>query len=169
MSSGCSPKATHRSTSASSNSSICSKWRFAMCPRWKAATASLRAVAQGSGRARTPGVSLLGSLASSLRYAILPCRPRAGCAFASVARSYFFSSEVLQRQGEHLRADAGYDEPVNLSGLRSCESVEVGPLVSLVDLNQRPLSHRGPNTLRMMGFRPRRCSSSHHSSTLAVG
>src|SRR5215211_1129149 len=49
------------------------------------------------------------------------------------------------------------------------EGIKVGPLVSLVDLNQRSLSPMGDHTLRTIGFSPRRCSSSHQSSTFAVG
>ena len=74
----------------------------------------------------------------------------------SLARSYF-PGEVLQRQGEHFCADGGQDEPVNLSGFRSCESVEVGPLVSLVDLHegQVPLRSReqGDWQREKIGFR----------------
>ncbi len=62
----------------------------------------------------------------------------------SLACSHF-PGEVLQRQGEHFRADGGQDEPVNLSAVGAREGVEVGPLVSLVDLHERPLSHWGPN------------------------
>jgi hypothetical protein len=38
----------------------------------------------------------------------------------------------------------------------------------LMDLQRRSLSY-GDHTLRMIGLRPKRCSSSHQSSTFAVG
>ncbi len=78
--------------------------------------------------------------------------------------------EVLKSQGEHLRVDGGKYQPVDLlCGFRAGEGVEVGPLITLVDLLTSGLSPTGDHTLRMIGLSPRRCSSSHHNSTLAVG
>src|SRR5215213_2993283 len=63
-------------------------------------------------------------------------------AFA-LARSYF-PGKILKRQGECLCADGGQDQPVDLSAVGTRKGVEVGPLVSLVDLDQRPLTYRAP-------------------------
>src|SRR5919202_3985411 len=62
----------------------------------------------------------------------------------SHSRSYF-PGEVLQSQRERLCAHTGKDQPVDLSGFRAREGIKIGPLVTLVDLHQRPLSHRRPN------------------------
>ena len=71
-------KAAQRSTRASSSCSISSKWRFAT-PSLESGRAFLRAVAQGSQRATSPGVSLLGPLACSLRCATQLDQSPAGC------------------------------------------------------------------------------------------
>src|SRR5215204_1964302 len=65
--------------------------------RCSEAKAFLRAVAPGSAMVRTPGVCLLGLLASSLLCAIRPCRPRAGCVFCFPLLLLWRSSQALRR------------------------------------------------------------------------
>src|SRR5215207_2443779 len=133
--------------------------------RCSEAKAFLRAVAPGSAMVRTPGVSLLGLLAPSLLCAIRPCRPRAGCVFCFPLLLLWRSSQALRRTPVRSQWVGSASGPLRYWGARRRR--EVGPLVSLVDLSQRPLTDGAPH-LAHDGFKPRRCSSSHHSSTFAV-
>jgi predicted phosphohydrolase len=50
------------------------------------------------------------------------------------AGSHFFG-EVLKSYREEVCVYGGQHEPVEISAFGACEGVEVGPLVTLVDLN----------------------------------
>jgi hypothetical protein len=140
MSSGCSRSATHRPTNACCRSSIASKCDWPPPPR-RASTAFLRVAVPGNGRAGTPSVSLL---APQFPLGRVPpgTVERQQDAF-SLSRSYL-PGEVLQSHREHFGVYGGKDEPMDLPAVGVRESLEVGPLVSLVDPNERPLTDRTP-------------------------
>jgi hypothetical protein len=135
---------TQRSISASSRSSISSKWRLAMPSLLKG-----HSLSEGCSLGEAGGRNsrcILGN------FDLLACVPSGSIehqqdAPSIVARSDF-SGEVLQSQRENVGVDRGQDQLVDLPGFRAHEGVEVSPLVTLVDLHRRPFglfAHGAPH------------------------
>src|SRR4051812_28276135 len=70
--------------------------------------------------------------------------------------------ERRQQRAEQRGVDAIGDEPHNLAGGWPDEAIEIEPLVAVVATGD---GTAGAQTLRRIGFRPRRCSSNAQTST----
>src|SRR4051812_16455908 len=70
--------------------------------------------------------------------------------------------ERRQERAEQRGVDAIGDEPHDLARGGPNEAVQIKPLVSVMAAGGQP---RGAQTLRRIGFNPRRCSSNAQTST----
>src|SRR5215207_11206465 len=143
MTSGWSHKATQRSTSASSSSSISSKWRFATPSLLKG-----HSLSEGWSSGECDGknsrcMPSLGPLACSLRYAIRPDRLPAGCVFSfPLPLLLLRSAPKPTRTPVRSRWVGSASGPLRYWGARRHR--EVAPLVSLVDLHERSSTDGAP-------------------------
>jgi hypothetical protein len=143
MTSGWSHRATQRFTSASSNSSISSKWRLATPSLLNGHSLSEGCRAPVNARVGIPGVYLLAPSASSSLCASRLDRLRAGCVSSFPLVLPWRSSQVPRRTLPRSRWVGLTSGPLRCwdAGRRK----KVGPLIALMDLHKRPLTDGTPH------------------------
>src|SRR5919199_1703766 len=142
MSSGWSHRATQRSTSASSNSSISSKWRFAT-----PSSESGQSLSEGCSSGECEGGNSRCIPSGTLSFFFAVCQP----ARSSTSRTRFplpapTSLAKFSKALENASASpwgGSTSGPLRFSGARRRRGV--GPLVTLVGRNSRPFSDGAPH------------------------
>src|SRR5215216_2295358 len=140
MTSGWSHRATQRSTSASSSSSISSKWRFA--------TPSLErghSLSEGWSSGEWEGRYSRCIPSGTSRSFFAVCQ----AALSTISTMLFFfpaptSLAKFSSAMENACALTPWVGSMDLPAVGAREGIEVGPLVSLMDLDQRSLSYGAP-------------------------